>query len=108
MKYTDLNMGMLEFFNMGWKHFWLNGEVKEEIVSAYYCINSYGALTRLNPKYENVWLKYDEIIEILSLKNKKEKYNLCDKLFKEKYSQLGSEIKELSKQEQSKLEKLFP
>ena len=46
---------------MGWKHFWLNGEVKEEIVSAYYCINSYGALTRLNPKYETVWLKYDEI-----------------------------------------------
>jgi len=100
-------MVISEFFNMGWKHFWLKGEVKKEIVSPYYCVNSYGALTRLNPKYETVWLKYDEIENILNIKIKQEKYFLCDKLFNEKFPQLEKDKKELSKQEQSKLEKLF-
>ena len=94
---------------MSWKHFWLNGEhINSGDNHNSYCVDSYGALTGLGRRYENVWLKYEEIIGILNLKNKEEKYSLCDKLFNEKFPQLEKDIIELSKEEQSKLEKLFP
>ena len=106
MKSTDLNMDILGFFKMSWKHFCLRNQ-KTKINS--YCVNSYGALNRLDLKrYENVWLKYDEIIAVLNLKTKEERYNLCKELFNKKFPQSANEQKELSKQEQSKLEKLFP
>lgn len=92
------------------KHFWLKN-TKTGLRD--YCLNSYGALNNLddnrkNEFYANVWLTYEEIKEILKLKTKEERHNLCDKLFKEKYPQSKENQKELSKQEQSKLEKLFP
>ena len=91
---------------MGWKHFYLMNP-KTKIDS--YCVNSYGALSKLTLKiYEPVWLKYDEIIGILNLKTKEERYSLCDRLFNEKFPQPEKDKEELSKQEQSKLEKLFP
>ncbi len=106
MKYTALNTGILGFFKMGWKHFWLNNPLTK---ADGYCVNSYGALNRLDLKrYESVWLKHNEVIEILNLKLKEEKYNLCDKLFNQKFPQLVKDKRELSKDEQSKLEKLFP
>ncbi|MBI2056744.1 hypothetical protein HYT91_00635 [Candidatus Pacearchaeota archaeon] len=90
---------------MGWKHFWLT-DYKNRRTS--YCVNSYGALNRIERKYESVWLKYNEIIEILNLKTKEEKYRTCNELFNKKFPQSEKNKKELSKQEQSKLEKLFP
>ena len=91
---------------MSWKHFWIkNPQTKTDS----YCVNSYGALIKLTIKaYQDVWLKYGEIIGILNLKNKEEKYSLCDKLFNEKFPQSKENQRELSKEEQSKLEKLFP
>ncbi len=79
----------LEFFNMSWKHFWLrNPQTKTDG----YCVNSYGALnslinnhTKKRKAYENICLTYNEIKNILKLKNKEEKYYMCDKLFKNKY-----------------------
>jgi hypothetical protein len=49
-----------------WKHFNLiNPMTKTDC----YCVNSYGALNKLAIKsYQNVWLKYGEIIEILKFK----------------------------------------
>ena len=97
---------MWECFEMSWKRFNLINPVTK---TEGYCVNSYGALNKLAFKrYEYVWLKYNEIIEILNLKTKGERYSLCDKLFNKKFPKSEKEIKELSKQEQSKLEKLFP
>ena len=94
---------------MGWKHFWLKGEHRKfSDKHNYYCVNSYGALNGLCPRYESVWLTCEEVLEILKSKTKKEKYDLCDKFFNEKFPQTKKEQKELSKEEQSKLEKLFP
>jgi|SRR3989338_1355383 len=105
MKYIVRNTGISECFEkMSWKHFWIkNPQTKADG----YCVNSYGALNRLEKRYENIWLKYKEIIEILNLKTKEEKYKACRELFNKKFPQSGNEQKELSKQEQSKLEKLF-
>ncbi len=97
---------------MGWKHFYLiNPETKTDS----YCVNSYGALNSLRTfhtkerrGYETIWLNYQEIEKILKLKTKQERYSLCDKLFNEKFPQPKEKQKELSKYEQSKLEKLFP
>ncbi len=90
---------------MGWKNFWIKNSQKLEG----YCVNSYGALNKLTIKsYESVWLKYEDIMKILNLKNGEERCNLCDKLFNEKFPQSEKDKKELSKQEQSSLEKLFP
>ena len=93
---------------MGWKHFYLKKpgtEIRE------YCVNSYGALNNFNINrknfMENVWLRYEELKSILDLKTKQERYSLCDKLFNKKFPQQEENKKELSKQEQSKLEKLF-
>lgn len=91
---------------MSWKHFNLINPVTK---SDSYCVNSYGALSRLDLKgYETVWLNYQEIEKILNSKTKQEKYSLCDKLFNKKFLQSKKDKKDLSKQEQSKLEKLFP
>ncbi len=94
------------------KHFWINKPITN---ADSYCVNLYGVLANLNlnkikgrSHYEFVFLKYDEIIEILNIKTKQEKYSLCDKLFNEKFPQSEENKKELSKDEQSKLERLFP
>ncbi|MEK6817395.1 MAG: hypothetical protein AABX80_01210 [Nanoarchaeota archaeon] len=98
-----------DVFKMSWKHFYLKKpgtEIRE------YCVNSYGCLNNFNINrknfMENVWLNYQEIEEILDLKTKQERYTLCDKLFNEKFPQPKEKQKELSKDEQSKLKKLFP
>ena len=105
-------MDLSEFFKMGWKHFWINNP---QTKTDGYSVNSYGALSHLKinhnkegKAYESIWLKYGEIIEILNLKTKEQRYRLCDKFFNEKFLQSENEKKELSKLEQSKLEKLFP
>ncbi len=97
---------------MGWKHFYLRNPLAK---NDSYCVNSYGALdsimnhsTKKRQAYETIWLNYGEVERILSLKTKQEKYYLCDKLFKQKFPQSEKDKKELSKDEQSKLEKLFP
>ena len=97
---------------MGLKHFWPKNSVTK---SEGYCVNSYGALhsfiaqkNSYGRAYETVWLNYQEIEEILNLKTKEERYTSCDKLFNKKFPQPEKEKKELSKEEQSKLEKLFP
>lgn len=93
------------------KYFWLNNP---STGTEGYCVNSYGALnsllsfhTKERQSYENVWLRYNEIKKILRLKTKQERYNLCDKLFKQKFPQQEKDKKELPKNQQSKLEKLF-
>ena len=106
MKFIGLNMDMWGFFKMNWKYFYLKNQ---KTGTDSYCVNSYGALSKLTLKlYEPVWLKYDEIIGTFNLKTKEERYSLCDKLFNEKFPQLEKDKKELSKPEQSKLKKLFP
>ena len=87
------------------KHFWIrNPKTKTEG----YCVNSYGALSKLTlKKYESVWLTCEEVLKIKKSKTKKEKYYKCEKIFKNKSPQSKGKQKELSKEEQSKLEKLF-
>ena len=97
---------------MSWKRFLI---INPQTKTDGYCVNSYGALSHLmnthtkeRKAYESIWLKYNEIENILKIETKQEKYSLCDKLFNQKFPQSEEDKKELLKEEQSKLEKLFP
>lgn len=87
------------------KHFWIkNPEIKN---NSYYCVNSNGILVRLGNRYEFVTLSYDELLRIITEKTRQELYSRCKELFDKKFPQAEEEKKELSIEEQSKLEDIF-
>ena len=85
-------------------HFWIKNPKTR---SDGYCINFNGILGRLSKYYSYITLDYKEVLDIIAKKTKEEVYSSCKKLFDEKYPQSEEDKKELSKEEQSKLEKIF-
>jgi hypothetical protein len=87
------------------KHFWIKNPVTK---SESYCVNFNGFLEKLDNKCFNfISISYNEVLEIINTKTKKEKYFKCKEIYTKYHSQPEKDKVELTKEEQSKLENIF-